>query len=157
MWRIRRRTRTIRPGPWPFARPRVLIEHSDEAVAFGFVATLRRAGYSVGICPGPSASAERREQCVLATGERCAFVDGADIVVSGLGVGTPEKRAVLEALRRHHPNKPLVVEVALDELHLYDELVDGVHVVVTPVEPGELLAAVDDAAAGAESALSAAR
>lgn len=29
MWRIRRRVRTISPGPWPFSRPRVAIEHVD--------------------------------------------------------------------------------------------------------------------------------
>lgn len=157
MWRIRRRARTIRPGPWPFARPRVLIEHSDEAVAFDFVSTLRRAGYSVAICPGPSSSAERRERCVLVTGERCAFVDGADVVVSGLGVASPEKREVLQALRRHHPGKPIVVEVALEELHLYDRVLDGLHVVVSPVDPDELLAAVNDAIASAAPALASVR
>lgn len=145
MRRIWRGARTIRPGPWPYPRPRALIEHIDEGVAFGFVNTLRRAGYSVGICPGPSVSPDRPERCVLTTGERCEFVDGADVVVSGLGVETAERRAVLEALRRHHSSKPLVVIVSLEELHLYGELLDGVHIVVDPVEPAELLAAVDDA------------
>ncbi|HET7855459.1 MAG TPA: hypothetical protein VFL41_03285 [Gaiellaceae bacterium] len=109
------------------------------------------------ICPGPSSSAERRERCVLVTGERCAFVDGADVVVSGLGVASPEKREVLQALRRHHPGKPIVVEVALEELHLYDRVLDGLHVVVSPVDPDELLAAVNDAIASAAPALASVR
>lgn len=156
MWRIRRRVRTISPGPWPFSRPRVAIEHVDQTVAFEFVATLRRAGYSAAICPGPSDSADTLERCVLTTGERCLFVDGADVVVSGLGVGTGERRAVLEVLRRHHPHKPLVVAVSPEELHLYGELLDDVHVVIDPVEPAELLGVVEDAVR-AEAALSAVR
>lgn len=154
MLRIRRRVRTISPGPWRFSRPRVLIEHFDETVAFELVATLRRAGYSAGICPGPSDSADTPERCVLTTGERCLFVDGADVVVSGLGARTAERRAVLEALRRFHPSKPLVVAVSPEEVHLYGELLADVDVVIDPVEPAELLAAVEDAVT-ARAALSA--
>ena len=150
MSQIRRKARTISPGPWLFSRPRVAIEHFDETVAFAFVATLRRAGYSAGICPGPSDSADTPERCVLTTGERCLFVDGAEVVVSGLGVGTGERRAVLEALRRHHPGKPLVVVVSPEELHLYGELLDDVHIVSDPVEPAELRAAVEKAVAAGE-------
>ena len=142
-----RRTRTIRPDPWAYGRPRVLIEHSDEAVSARYVDTLRRAGYAVAVCRGPSGEGRPPEKCVLASGERCVAVDGADVVVSGLGVRGPEKRAVLEALRSHHPTKPLVVEVAAGELDSFGELVDGVHLVVSPVEPDELLAAVEAARA----------
>jgi hypothetical protein len=156
MWRHRRRVRTISTGPWPFSRPRVLIEHFDQAVAFELVATVRRAGFSAAICSGPSDSPDAPERCVLTTGEPCLFVDGADVVVSGLGVGTTERRAVLEALRRHHPGKPLVVVVPAQELHLYGELLDDIQVVIDPVEPAELRAAVGDAVR-AETALAAAR
>jgi hypothetical protein len=152
MRRIWPRMRVIDPGPWPYSRPRALIEHIDQTTALRYVATLRRAGYSAGICPGPSASSEVPERCVLTTGEPCRFVDGADVVVSGLGVGSGERKAVLEALRRYHPGKPLVVIVSLDEMHLYGELLDGVHVVVEPVEPAELRAAVDDAVTSGELA-----
>jgi hypothetical protein len=82
---------------------------------------------------------------VLVTGEPCAFVDGADVVVSALGVGEEEKRAVLEALRRFHPHKPLVVELAVGEIDRYGDLIDGVHLVISPVVPEELVAAVNDA------------
>jgi hypothetical protein len=116
----------------------------DQAVALRYVSALRRAGYSAAICHGPSEAVDRSERCVLTTGEPCQLVEGADVVISGLGVGT-EGRAVLEALRRYHPAKPLVVVVAIDELHLYGDLLDGVHVLVDPVEPAELLAAVGDA------------
>ena len=117
----------------------------DQAAALRFVATLRRAGYSAGICHGPSGTLERPERCVLTTGEPCRLVEGADVVVSGLGVGTDERRAVLEALRRYHPTKPLVVVVSVDELNRYGDLLDGARVVIDPVEPAELLAAVGDA------------
>jgi hypothetical protein len=140
------RARTIRPGPWPFGRPRVLIEHSDDAVALEYADALRRAGYSVAICRGPSGERDPREKCVLVSGEPCAAVDGADIVVSGLGVRTPEKRAVLEALRRHHPEKPLVVEMTPGDLEDCGDLVDGLHLVFSPVRTAELLEAVGDAA-----------
>jgi hypothetical protein len=150
MWRIRGRVRTISPGPWRFSKPRALVEHFDDAVALELVAILRGAGYSAAICPGPSGSPDSPERCVLTTGERCLFVEGADVVVSGLGVSTAERRAVLEALRRHHAGKPLVVAVPQEELHLYGELLDDVRVVIEPVEPDELRAAVEDAvAAGA--------
>ena len=142
------RGHTIRPGPWAFGHPRVLIEHSDEgAVISKYVPALRRAGYSVAVCHGPSAERQPPESCVLVTGERCVAVQGADVVVSGLGASAPEKRAVLEALHRFHPRKPLVVEVSTGELDLYGELVDGAHLIVSPVEPEELVAAVGDALA----------
>jgi hypothetical protein len=140
-----RRTRTIRPEPWRFARPRALIEHADPAVAFDYVSVLRRAGYSVAICPGPSGSPDSPERCALTTGEPCTLVDGADVVVSCLGVEAREKRAVLESLRRHHPDKPLVVEIAAGDFDRYEDLLAGAHVIVSPVEGGELLAAVNDA------------
>jgi hypothetical protein len=142
----RRRKQTIlRSGPWAFARPRVLIEHADEDVALRYTDILRRAGYTVGICRGPSGEGESPERCVLTTGEPCAFVEGADIVVSALGVEEGQKRAVLEALRRFHPSKPLVVEVSADEIDCYGDLIDGVHLVISPVSPEELVAAVNDA------------
>jgi hypothetical protein len=143
---LRRRKWTIlRPGPWPFARPRVLIEHADQSVTLRYADTLRRAGYSVGVCRGPSGERQPPERCVLTTGEPCAFVDGADVVVSALGVEEGEKRAVLEALRRFHPRKPLVVELSAGEIDRYGDLIDGLHLVISPVPPEELVAAVNDA------------
>ena len=145
MRRFWREPKTINPAPWPYPRPRALVEHVDQAAALRYVSTLRRAGYAAAICHGPSDWPDQPERCVLTTGKPCSLVDGADVVVSGLGVGTEERRKVLEALRRYHPSKPLVVIVSMDELHRYGDLLDGVHVVVDPVEPAELLAAVQDA------------
>lgn len=143
---LRRRKWTIlRPGPWPFGRPRVLIEHADENVALLYSEILRRAGYSVGVCPGPSGEREPPERCLLATGERCVFVDGADVVISALGVQEEEKRIVLEALRRFHASTPLVVELPAGEIDLYGDLIDGLHLVISPVSPEELVMAVDHA------------
>lgn len=46
--------------------------------------------------------------------------------------------------------------ISPEELHLYGELLDDVHVVIDPVEPAELLGVVEDAVR-AEAALSAVR
>lgn len=135
----------LRPGPWSFPAPRVLIEHADEDVALRYSQILRQAGYTVGVCHGPSGEPDSSERCVLTIGEPCAFVEGADVVVSALGVEKEQKRSVLEALRRFHPSKPLVVEVSADEVERFEDLIDGVHLVVSPVSAEELVAAVEDA------------
>ena len=143
---LRRRKWTIlRPGTWPFAHPRVLIEHCDESVSLRYAEILRYAGYSVGVCRGPSGERQPRERCVLATGERCVFVDGADVVVSALGVREEEKRVVLEALRRFHPRTPLVVELSAGEIDRYEDLIAGLHLIIAPVTPEELVASVNHA------------
>jgi hypothetical protein len=138
--------RTIRPTPWPFGHPRVVVEHAEREVAMEYAVALRNAGYSVALCKGPARTERGYERCVLVGGDECVAVDGADVVVAALGVRAPRKRAVLEALRLRHPDKPLVVELSPGDAEAWDELVDGLYVVVTPVEPEELVAAVDDAA-----------
>jgi len=129
----------ISPQPWPWpGHPRVLIEHADESVGMRLAADLRQAGYAVAVCPGPAQSA----RCPLAGDEGCEVAHGADVIVSSLGLGTPQSREVLEALRARCAGTPLVVEVAAAEQDEWADLLRGCEVVVSPVSPDALVAAV---------------
>lgn len=101
------------PQPWPWiGQPRVLIEHADESAGLALATTLREAGYSVALCPGPEPS----ERCPLTGPAGCAIADGADAIVSNLGLERPEAAEVLLELRAHYPNTPLVVGVAPEDV-----------------------------------------
>jgi DNA-binding response OmpR family regulator len=136
---MRKRETKLSPQPWPWpGHPRVLIEHAEEAVGMSLASGLRHAGYAVAVCPGPG----RSERCPLAGDEGCEAAHGADVIVAGLGLGTPQSREVLEALRARCAGTPLVVEVAPEEKAEWAELLEGCEVVLSPVTPDELLAAV---------------
>jgi CheY-like chemotaxis protein len=101
---------TLQPWPWP-ERPRVLIEDADGERALSTATALRSAGYTVGICGGPTDSAP----CPLAEGEDCPFVDGADVIVCALAPDTRAGRDVLHALRLRRPSRPLVIATGHDD------------------------------------------
>ena len=129
----------LSPQPWPWSgHPRVLIEHADESVGLSLATGLRHAGYAVAVCPGPAQS----ERCPLAGDDGCEVAHGADVIVSSLGLGTARSREVLEALRARCAGTPLVVEVAPEEKEEWSDLLQGCEVVVSPVTPDELVAAV---------------
>ncbi len=99
-----RRERLIDPGEWPEASGRrVLIENGDGAELWAQADVLRQAGYRVATCRGPTgddgwptgADGEVLRCPLLETG-CCPLVEGADVVVSGCGVGRSE--ALLAAL-----------------------------------------------------------
>ena len=134
----------LSPQPWPWlGHPRVLIEQPDEARGMRLAEGLRQAGYAVAVCPGPA----RSERCPLAGDEGCEAAHGADVVVAGLGLGTPQSREVLEALRARCAGIPLIVEVGPAEQDAWPELLRGCDVVVSPVTSDELVAAVRGALA----------
>lgn len=139
---MRKRSATIDLQPWPFAgRPRVLVEHPDPDTCLELVAELRRRGYAVALCSGPEADA----RCPLHDLESCAAVEGADVVVTALGFGREDARAVLRGLRTRYEGKPLVVEAAVaDALELEDEL-QGCTVVPVDAEPARIADAVSGA------------
>lgn len=101
-------------------------------------AGLRQAGYGVAVCPGPAES----ERCPLAGDDGCEAAHGADVIVAGLGLSKPQSREVLEALRTRCAGTPLVVEVSPEEKEEWSDLLQGCEVVVSPVTPDELVAAV---------------
>jgi DNA-binding response OmpR family regulator len=136
-----RRARHLDPEPWRWPRPRVLIESSKEEQSLAWAARLRGAGYSVAVCSGPDESAGTPERCPLAGPYECPLVAGADVVVSSLGLGRPEGRTVVEALRRRAPETPLVVTATSDEAERYSELVRGCTLVV-PASENQVVGAV---------------
>lgn len=133
----------LSPQPWPWGHPRVLIEHADEESGMSLAAAARQAGYSVAVCPGPAQS----QRCPLAGDEGCEAAHGADVIVAGLGLGTPRSREVLEALQARCAGIPLVVEVSAEERERWPDLLEGCAVVDSPVAPDELVAAVRGALA----------
>ena len=109
------------PLPWEWTGPRVLVEQADERRADVVAAALRRVGYAVAVCTGPT----REKACPLAGGGDCAAALGADLVVSSLGFETTAARDVLRALRTTMPRVPLVVAAGADDIVTWPELVDG--------------------------------
>ena len=146
---MRSRQKQLGPQPWPWlGSPRVLIEDPEEAESLESVEALRRAGYAVAVCPGPiEASPGVCYRCPLVAQEECALVDGADVVVSSLGLDRPEDREVLETLKLRRPSKRLIVKASRYELERWPDLVEGCTVLVSPATPDELVAAVSDALA----------
>ena len=136
-------TRKLRPQPWDWPHPRVLLELPEGDGNGDRIAALRGAGYSVAVCPGPRDGSH----CPLAGDDGCAVADEADIVVSSLGLHRPVARETLAALRKRLPELPVLVEAPMDEAQRWPELVrDGER-----LEPGlsapELVARVDSALA----------
>lgn len=125
----------LSPQPWPWAGPRVLVEHADVHAAADIVVALRRSGFAVAVCPGPT----DHGRCPLAAEDGCAAAEGADVVVSALGLGTPQTRAALAALRRRLPSTPLLVAATEAEAERWPELVYGAELVEPAASPTQVL------------------
>lgn len=138
---MRLREPSLDPQPWPWLGPRVLVEQPDSGRAAALVDVLRRAGYSVAVCPGPLPG----DRCPLAGEQGCAAAEGADIVVSSLGLETAEARAALAALRARLPRRRLLVEAADDDAARWPELVEGCQLLAAPAAPEQLLQRVQAA------------
>ena len=72
---------------WPAraGKARVLIENPDRADLWAHAELLRKAGYDVAMCAGPtdeSAEGQERAVCPLVAQGHCPLVDEADVVVS---------------------------------------------------------------------------
>ena len=85
---------------------RVLVVNHDTALADEEVDSLRRRGYDVRECLGPIGA-----HCPILAGLACDLVDWADVVVyDAWATGEPEgAQALIEGLREHHPNVPIVL------------------------------------------------
>jgi hypothetical protein len=153
--------RYIEHGEWAGqnGRSRVLIENPDAAELWAHADILRRAGYDVATCAGPSPDAEQapwfrrrpsngeeqhatpRTFCTLLAQGHCSLVEGADVVVSTTRLG--EGRELFAALRvRGAPR--LVVEGTTSALERDSDVI-GDATIAEPVTPTLLLAAVTDA------------
>lgn len=109
----------LRPQPWDWPGPRVLLEQEYGRENQARVDALRRAGFAISVCPGPTAE----DRCPLAGDEGCAAAYGADVVVSSLGLETPEAREALTALHTRLPRLPILVEIGEETAARWPELV----------------------------------
>lgn len=85
---------------------RVLVVHHDLDMAGQEVDSLRRYGYTVVECGGPT-----RNRCPVLAGQPCDLAQDADVLVydvwaSGDAEGS---RALIENIRRVHPDTPVVL------------------------------------------------
>ena len=99
--RIPRRTWS---SPQPSGRhPRLLIEDGHPALAISDFSLFRDAGFDVAFCSGPG---DEPGACPLLRGQRCPLVAEADVVLHGLEPAL----GIAAAIRRQHPELPVVVE-----------------------------------------------
>jgi len=89
-----------------FGPARVLVEDADGPG--GTVEhNLAAQGYDVLVCRGPHAG----HRCDLLAHGRCALAAQADVVYTRLDWDDGNSCRVLDALRQHHPDTPVVVEL----------------------------------------------
>jgi hypothetical protein len=135
-------TVNLKPQPWRWSDPRVLVEHPDEATGLAIASGLRFAGFAVGICPGPHGHAK----CPLTGPAGCAPAHNANLVVCSLGYEPGAAREILRELRTRYPDTPLLVEVPVDIDAELLELLDGCHSLQTPATAEQIVAAVRELA-----------
>ena len=130
---------SLAPQPWDWPSPRVLLELPEGQEREARVDALRRAGYSIAVCPGPTAEGH----CPLAGDDGCAAAHEADVVVSSLGLDRPEGLEPLMALRTRLPRLPVLVEADADAEALWPDLVRPGERLEPGIEPSELVGRVD--------------
>jgi hypothetical protein len=122
---------------------RVLVEAEDGAEAFARLRMLQIAGYDGAWCPGPERRGTRG--CPLVNAGHCPMVDDADVVVTSLRLDHDAARLVLEAMDRHHPQLPVVIETTSSSAEEFAPLVGCHRVVAAPTTPADLVSAVAEA------------
>ncbi len=90
------------------AMTRVLVVNHDIDLADVEVDALRRAGYEVEECSGPT---KARGGCPVLAGLPCAAADRADVLLyDAWATGEPDgARRLIEGLRELHPDVPIVL------------------------------------------------
>jgi hypothetical protein len=133
------------PPSWPEAdgRRRVAIENEDAVWQWAAARTLEAAGYAVASCGGPHSLAGQR--CLLVSEGACPLVDGADVVVNGLGISDRSNWKVLAALRTRRRHLPVVAEVPEPQRAELNATIPGCTPLLFPARPVDLVAAVDRA------------
>jgi CheY-like chemotaxis protein len=128
----------MRPQPWRWNHPRVLVEHPDEAAGLAIASGLRFAGYAVAVCPGPRGHG----RCPLTGPEGCAPAHDADLVVCSLDYERETAREVLRELRTRYPDVPLLVEVPANTDAELEQILDGCATLPAGATPEQVVAAV---------------
>ncbi len=123
------------------SRGRVLLEYPAHSTPSSLATVLRDAGCDVSVCEGPTTT----HSCNLLEDGECGLVDGADVVVNGLGLGNSAHRDLIEALRSYRPDQPLLVEVPGPQADKFPEVLDSCVLVSSPVTASSLCDAVSSA------------
>ena len=126
---------------------RVLIVHHDVDVADQEADALRRAGYEVEQCAGPT-----HGPCPIMRGEPCPAPARADVLVYDVwSTGESDGgRTLIEGLRRFHPNIPVVLTAPGIELDWVETAGPrGVTPLVGAATTARLIEAIERAVAGA--------
>jgi len=135
------RHEVLRPQAWDWPGPRVLLERPSAEETPARIDALRRAGYAVAVCPGPTAE----ERCPLAGDEGCAAAHGADVIVSSLRLESVEAREALAALRTRLPRLPVLIEADAAAASRWPELVRHGDRLEPGIAPSELVERVEAA------------
>ena len=129
---------SLKPQPWRWNHPRVLVEHPDEKLGMEIASGLRYAGYAVAICPGPRGHA----RCPLTGPAGCAPAHDADLIVCSLGLEREAAREILAEMRTRYPETPLLVEVPPQPDAELLALLEGCHLLSAPATPEQVVLAV---------------
>jgi DNA-binding NtrC family response regulator len=124
---------------------RVLVVHHDPDIADQEVDSLRRAGYSVQQCAGPTYG-----PCPVLERRPCPAVEESDVLVYDVWSSgdSDSGRKLIEELREQHPEIPVVLTAPGMELDWVET--SGVHAIVPLVgipTGARLRAAVEEALA----------
>ncbi len=141
---MRRRHLKLEPSDWRNGngRPRVLIEHHDSSIGVAVGNLLAAEGYEVSNCRGPE---DRSGKCPLVGVGVCERAEDADVIFYGLEVSELDDREVLKGLRAHFPDTPVIIEMPVSRIPLYEDQLEGCVIVPQPLTRDTLLKAVDRA------------
>jgi len=126
-------------------RPRLLVEDDRPALAISDFSLFQAAGFDVAYCCGPGSDPRA---CPLLSGQRCALVDGADVVLHGLDPAL----GIAAAIRGQRPELPLVVEQHREEDGTAEPVPDGCVPLVFPCSVSGQIAVLLRAEAAARQA-----
>lgn len=126
-------------------RPRVVVEHEDPVWRWAAAGVLEQAGYQVLGCGGPHELADGK--CPMVTTGRCALIEGADVVVNGLGIREPVHQDVLGAVQGSS-SVPVLVELPSPQRERLAADFPGCQRIPFPVRPQDLVTAVGAAVEG---------
>lgn len=123
------------------AMTQVLVVHHDVDLADIEVDELRRAGYVVEQCSGPTAG-----PCPVLRRAPCWMAERADVLVYDVWASGDDGRALVEDLREMYPDKPVVLTSPGMELDwVTTEGVHGVTPLIGAPSQARLVAAVEAA------------
>ena len=122
----------------------VLVVHHDVDLADVEVDELRRAGYTVEQCSGPTAG-----PCPVYRRLPCWMAERADVLVYDVWAAGDDGRALIEDLREQYPDKPVVLTtLGMEPDWVVDEGVHGVTVMSGAPTQKRLVEAIEIALAG---------